>query len=305
MANNAEVVLKNYICVDIIKQRWQCIHCSKVITGVHMRRRIEHLLKLNTSLKSCTATNRIPTEDIDLLKGYLAAMDAENERRKRKRSRASACIDMITVPTVGAKKKQSKLKMSKTENQLSDDEMHLAYARMIVMATCRSSFMDSIWSKHFFENCFGYARPCRRTVFRDLIPRLYEDTKKKVMKKLNFDDADSLVTLTMDGWVAPNGDKVRNYMAISDNGEDYLLKATCTGETAATGTFIADETLSVLDEFGPQNFSAVTTDNAANETTSWDYIRDDYPEILTTGCTCHSASLLYKDVCEHSWAEFF
>ena len=40
---------------------------------------------------------------------------------------------------------------------------------------------------------------------------------------------------------------------------------------------------------------------AANETSSWKPITDKHPDIVCTGCACHGASLLYKDIFTHAW----
>jgi hypothetical protein len=58
----------------------------------------------------------------------------------------------------------------------------------------------------------------------------------------------------------------------------------------------------VIEEVGADSAAGVVTDNAANETTSWDVIREQHPTILATGCTAHGGNLLFKDICEHTWA---
>ena len=51
---------------------------------------------------------------------------------------------------------------------------------------------------------------------RVLLDTLYEDTRRKVLHVMNFSNPDSLVTLSMDGWEAPTGEHIRNYMWVTD-----------------------------------------------------------------------------------------
>ena len=169
------------------------------------------------------------------------------------------------------------------------------------MSTCRRSFLDSPFTRMFFEKYAKYTPPGHTTVYGTLLNEIYDDTVEKVKHELDLDNPGTLLTLTMDGWVAPQGEKVRNYMAVTDTSA-FLLKATSCGGTSSTGQVIGEEVIDIIEEFGPDKFAGVVTDNAANETTSWDTIRDKYPDILATGCSCHAGSLLYKDVCEHNWA---
>ena len=49
-----------------------------------------------------------------------------------------------------------------------------------------------------------------------LLDGLYNNCTKKVMTLMNFDDPDSLVTISMDGWKAPTGEHIRNYMWVTE-----------------------------------------------------------------------------------------
>lgn len=152
------------------------------------------------------------------------------------------------------------------------------------------------------QDNFNYKPPCRATVMNALLDELYVDAKKKVLDVLNFADFDSLVTLSMDGWKAPTGQHIRNYMLVSDE-ITFFWTATNAGIVRPTGENIGKEACDVIKDVGEDNVAAVTNDNAQAETTSWEYIRNEYPTILCTGCTTHGGSLLFKDACDFPWAK--
>ena len=290
--------MKHFSCIDVMKQKWQCKYCPITITGVHMRRRLEHLLGLGTTIKSCGRNaSAISEEEEEELLEYLHFMDNQNEKRASKRKKDHDAVGVLAM--IPSPMKQTKLNVSCTK--MKKREMDLAYAKMIIMSTCRRNFLTSPFTKYFFDHFFNYTPPSYSAVFGSLLQEIYEATQHQVMHKLNLQDADTLLTLTMDAWVAPQGEKIRNYMVVDDS-NSWMLKATSTGSKSCTGQAIGEEVIEILDEVGPENFSGIVSDNAANETTSWDTIRDEYPEILTTGCTCHGGNLLYKDVCEHTWS---
>jgi hypothetical protein len=131
---------------------------------------------------------------------------------------------------------------------------------------------------------------------------MFKDTQQKAKAACNFKDLDSLCTLTMDAWQSPTNAHIRNYMLVFGH-VTFFWTAKYGGSTRATTQNIAEEATEVIADVGDANIAAVATDNAAAETTSWDLIREVYPDILCTGCTAHGASLLFKSVCNHTWAK--
>ena len=58
----------------------------------------------------------------------------------------------------------------------------------------------------------------------------------------------------------------------------------------------------VITNVGADNVVGLNSDNASAETTSWDVVRDVHTHVLCVGCTAHGASLLFKQVCTHTFA---
>ena len=75
-----------------------------------------------------------------------------------------------------------------------------------------------------------------------------------------------------------------------------FLKSVATGKDQHTGEYIADGLNDVISEIGSQNIIAVTTDNASNMKSFWQYIQQQYPGILCLGCSSHMTNLLTEDI---------
>ena len=295
-----DAVNDEFTCVDHVKRKFKCKHCDHVIAGDHLRRRIYHFLPsiADGSVKACRLRSNVSDVQLNAMQAYINKLDETQRQRSEKRKRMNDAVEILT-PT--SKKYQSTLKVNNSKTPKK--EIDLAFARMIIMSICRSGFLDSYFTDHFFQQYFNYSIPSRRTVYRDLLPQLYENTKEQVMKNLNLNDPDSLLTLTMDAWTAPNGDHIRNYCVVTDSGADFMIDAVDVGSASQTSTLIGNACLDVMEKFGCEHFCAVVTDNAANETTSWDVITDAHKDILCTGCAGHAGSLLFKDIFQHQWAE--
>ena len=78
-----------------------------------------------------------------------------------------------------------------------------------------------------------------------LLDALYNDTKARVETLLNFANPDSLVTLSTDGWEAPGGIHIRNYVIVADN-ITFFHTATSNGTVRPTADNIAEETIAVM-----------------------------------------------------------
>ena len=271
--------------------KYSCIYCKWSFRGGQLRRKLEHLLDIGTTVVGCTKKGDICEEDNLKLMAEYKGLNEKRDDMKEKRKLLVDEAEKIKLPK----------RMRVGGQTIDKDEIDMEYCRLMVMTTVRSTFMDSPFSLLFFENNFGYTRPSRRKVYRDLLPVLYKDTEEKVKKMCRFDKPDTFCTIATDGWEAPNGTHLRNYMIITDR-HAFLHSATNSGSKCMNAKAIADEICNVIEDIGPDNVAAVTTDNASSETTSWDTIMHKYPSILCTGCSAHGGSLMFKDICKHRWA---
>jgi hypothetical protein len=105
------------------------------------------------------------------------------------------------------------------------------------------------------------------------------------------------LSLNTDGWTNPRGDSIINYILVARD-EALFVKSVSTGKDRHTGMYIADGLKETIEELGPQNICAVTTDNASNMKFSWDEVQDKYPLIDCIGCGAHMTNLLVEDIME-------
>ena len=288
--------LSYFKVIDTFKCKLECKLCGYLGSLNSTRRRLEHLLRVGTAVKACSAPRtKLSAIQHAKLEEELAALDHSASRRKTNKAakeKAIADMELSARP-----RKQAKLSKF-TKNK---DVIDMDYTRMLVTTACKSGFMESAFLAVFFLKYFNYEVPKRTTVMGPLLDALYKDTKKKVLAVCKFDDPDSLCTISMDGWVSPTGEHIRNYMLILDS-ITFFYSSTSSGSVAATGEAIGTECLAVIEDVGDENVAGIANDNASAETTSWETIRDAYAHILCTGCTAHGGMLLFKDVCGHAWA---
>jgi hypothetical protein len=166
------------------------------------RRRLKHLLRVGSAVKACTA----PRTQLSATQHAKLEEELTCLRKTNKAAKAKAIADMELS---ARPRKQAKLSKF-TKNK---DVIDMDYTRMLVTAACKSGFMESQFLAAFFFKYFNYEVPKRTTEMGPLLDAQYKDTKKKVLAVYKFDDADSLCTISMDGWVSPTGEHIRNYVS--------------------------------------------------------------------------------------------
>ena len=107
---------------------------------------------------------------------------------------------------------------------------------------------------------------------RDLLPILYKDVKMQVKGACRFDRPGTFCTLATDGWKAPDGSHLRNYMIVMQDAT-FMHSSTVTGTKSMNAKNICTKICNAIDEIGNEKVISVVTDNASSETTSWDHIR--------------------------------
>ena len=183
----SDAVSQLFTCVDYVKKKNECKLCGKILSGGHLRRMIYHLVPdvSDGSTKACAKSSEISAVQ---LAGIMACWERLNDDRKRRKDKRKRIEDSGAAVT----KFQSTLKLKIKKEGFSKQETDLAFARMVVMSLCRSGFMDSYFTQHFFSHYMCYEAPSRRTVYRTLLNQLYKDTKEKVILQLNAHTVDLL-----------------------------------------------------------------------------------------------------------------
>ncbi len=69
-----------------------------------------------------------------------------------------------------------------------------------------------------------------------------------------------------------------------------------------TGIFLAKEMDEIIEQIGPEKFSAVVSDGGANIQNARKIITEKYNNILNVRCIAHSVNLISKDICNTPFA---
>jgi hypothetical protein len=103
------------------------------------------------------------------------------------------------------------------------------------------------------------------------------------------------LSLVTDGWTNIRNESIINYTLVSRR-DAIFIKSVHTHVNRHTGQYIAEGLQEVIAEIGPEKLVAVTTDNASNMTSSWEFLKSTYPQITYLGCGSHMINLLVEDI---------
>ncbi|CAG8843726.1 4448_t:CDS:2, partial [Gigaspora margarita] len=96
-----------------------------------------------------------------------------------------------------------------------------------------------------------------------------------IIKKLN---GSKNLTIACDGWSNPSNDSIWNF------------------------ELLAEKIANVLENIGPEKFSAVVTDSGANIKAARHIIAEQYLNILNLRCISHAVNLISRDICKTPFA---
>lgn len=226
--------LNHFRCLDALKQKWQCLQCLKESTGGSVRRKLEHLLDVGTTVKACEFSEKELTQaEHQCLVTELEDLDRDLQRRKKRKQATTKAVADITIPK---RLRQGTI----TFDQRKIDALNLEYARMLIVNCVKTGFMESPFTATFFQREFNFKPPSRKMILGPLLDTLYLDTASKVKEACNFTSADAFCTVSMDGWESPTGAHVRNYMLVLSH-VTFMHTATLWGTMRPTGRNIGEE----------------------------------------------------------------
>lgn len=181
--------------------RAKCKRCDKELQGIPLRMKA-HYDQCIQSQSTAIASTDLETS---VLEGSLD-MDKENRglwSSHPTKKRRSSSINEFVISTSKARKEE-------LDGLLAE-----------VIAACKLPF---VFTEHESVKKFldalrpGYKPPNRKQIAENLIPELYEKTKKKVQEDLKGKP----VTFALDGWQNVNNDPLICAAIQMDNGESYL-----------------------------------------------------------------------------------
>jgi Protein of unknown function (DUF 659) len=93
-----------------------------------------------------------------------------------------------------------------------------------------------------------------------------------------------------------------NFVIYTSDHQQYLYALKNLSEERHTGEFLCQQIEQILVEIGPDKFSAIVTDGAANVNLARLLITDKFKHILNLRCIAHCINLISKDIIKHKFA---
>ena len=108
-----------------------------------------------------------------------------------------------------------------------------------------------------------------------LLDKTYKEITKDVTQCVKEKD---LVCITSDGWTNLRSEPIINFMVTTP--KPVFWKAIETKEKCHTGTFIAQQFDTVINEIGANKVAAILIDNASNMKVAHNILKEKYPNIF-------------------------
>jgi hypothetical protein len=146
----------------------------------------------------------------------------------------------------------------------------------------------------------SYIVPSRKT----LSGRLLDNEVAKVNNKTNeIIEFTNDITLGLDGWTAPDGSSIWNFVILTPSREEYLYELRNYSSQSHTAEFLANQIELVINRIGNKKILAIVSDNGANVALARHLICSKYKNIMNLRCIAHCYNLISKDILKHTFAE--
>ena len=146
-----KIVEENFVSVRPAFHEWKCLHCKQIQKNEDNKRKLEHLVRYTG--KNCCNQKFICRALFDEVKSCL--MDWERKRveglEKKKRNRS------VVIELEKSLKKQKPINFKKK----IQEDLERKYVQMVVMTNCKSSFLESPYTKSMFS-ALGFEVPSRK-----------------------------------------------------------------------------------------------------------------------------------------------
>jgi replicative superfamily II helicase len=165
--------------------------------------------------------------------------------------------------------------------------------------------LTSLISNPFFINALknlnpNYDIPSRKTLFGRLLDNEVAKVNNKVDEIIEFTNN---ITIGLDGWTAPDGSSIWNFIILTPSQEEYLYELGNYSDQSHTAEFLANQIESVINRIGSKKIIAIVSDNGANVVCARRLICSKYKKIMNIRCIAHCYNLISKDIILHSFAE--
>jgi hypothetical protein len=118
----------------------------------------------------------------------------------------------------------------------------------------------------FFMNALKTLNSCYEIPSREILSGRLLDTEvakvnSKVDKIIEFTND---ITIGLDGWTAPEGSSIWNFVLLTSSRQEYLYELGDYSNQSQTAEFLANQIESVVNRIGSQKILAIVSDNGVN-----------------------------------------
>jgi len=142
--------------------------------------------------------------------------------------------------------------------------------------------------------------PRRNAITRKELPKFDQALDMKIKDRIAGVVKMCGATLVSDGWTSTSNRPIINALATTPVGS-YFIKAVDTSGKTKDAKYISDFMIGVIDEFGPQDVTAVCMDGACKS--AFDRIQAAHPHVACFICPTHSLDNFMKNICSNADVE--
>ncbi|GBB92851.1 hypothetical protein RclHR1_20670001 [Rhizophagus clarus] len=137
-----------------------------------------------------------------------------------------------------------------------------------------------------------------------LSSHLLETELCNVNEKMNEDIMNQRnLTLALDGWTSGHHQSIWNFILLTPSHKEYLYQLSDLSLDSHTAEYLAVQIKNVIKKVGPDQISAIVSDNAANIKKARAIIHEKYLKIESIRCVSHCINLIACDIVSHNFAD--
>nr|XP_047131425.1 uncharacterized protein LOC124810501 [Hydra vulgaris] len=287
----------------------QCNYCNEIINSQKVERIRIHLNKCKKKKPSADVVER--NKNFILKDGQVSSQASINlcnfvspvASESFEASSTSGVFESSysgSTPTPYKKQKLIENYISRTSSD-QKDVFDLQVAKFFF--ACNIPF-NAVENREF-KKCInflrpGYDPPNRKKLSSELLDKVNDEVI--VSMKSEFANNRSTITLIQDGWSSVRNDPVIAH-SVHNGKTPYLISAIDAGSEKKTSEYCAQlaiEAIKHIKKVYEQDVFAICTDNENKMKKMKEILKEEYPLLLTYGCSAHYLNLVEKQV-THFW----
>jgi hypothetical protein len=140
----AHPLLGWFTCTNLMSQVFKCHLCGWQPSRARTRRKLHtHVLGMGNGVKHCPKQS-----DLDIAVRESLLVDLETLNRKQATKKRNTELETTATMAISCPKRQRRMKFATNDET---EDTHMLDARMLIMSAVKSNFMDSSFTRNFFQ----------------------------------------------------------------------------------------------------------------------------------------------------------